>query len=305
MQKERFKRPEPGFSMYEGRTRGKRIKYTYSDDEDISFSDSTTRRSARNTGTTTPAETGPVTTSSGRQIRAPTRLNARESAPSSVKGESPEFEEELATGPNGRPKRSAAATGQSANGWTGSASRTREQTFGSDDEESEGDLGDDEEDADEHVPEESEEEDEFDEDEAMVDDDLDDSPSLVVKLSVTPPKLRTVLSPEPNGERTTPITVKGLPLPNAGDPDPPPAAASDTPAQLEPAPRVGETVEVKAPTMIQLQDSNQGSVSANDSALERPGSPPSISATSLALRGSPEKLHERPKAVAIGVEGRE
>lgn len=31
-----FSRPEPGFpSLYEGRTRGKKLKYTYSDDEDI------------------------------------------------------------------------------------------------------------------------------------------------------------------------------------------------------------------------------------------------------------------------------
>ncbi|CRG87102.1 hypothetical protein PISL3812_04117 [Talaromyces islandicus] len=68
-----FTRPEPGFSLYEGRTRGKKLKYTYSDDEDI-FSDDlpTTRRSARNaSGTTTPGEPlGPVFTASGRQVRA-------------------------------------------------------------------------------------------------------------------------------------------------------------------------------------------------------------------------------------------
>lgn len=68
-----FTRPEPGFSLYEGRTRGKKLKYTYSDDEDI-FSDDvpTTRRSARNvSGTATPGEPlGPVFTASGRQVRA-------------------------------------------------------------------------------------------------------------------------------------------------------------------------------------------------------------------------------------------
>ncbi|KKK27183.1 hypothetical protein ARAM_002816 [Aspergillus rambellii] len=68
-----FARPEPGFSLYEGRTRGKKLKYTYSDDEDI-FSDSlpSTRRSTRNTsGFSTPAEpTGPRFTTSGRQIRS-------------------------------------------------------------------------------------------------------------------------------------------------------------------------------------------------------------------------------------------
>ena len=49
MRKEQFRRPEPGFSLYEGRTRGKRIKYTFSDDEADFFSDSTgPRRSTRN-----------------------------------------------------------------------------------------------------------------------------------------------------------------------------------------------------------------------------------------------------------------
>ncbi|KAI9040239.1 uncharacterized protein KD926_008440 [Aspergillus affinis] len=68
-----FTRPEPGFSLYEGRTRGKKLKYTYSDDEDI-FSDGlpSTRRSTRNTsGVSTPPEpAGPRYTASGRQIRS-------------------------------------------------------------------------------------------------------------------------------------------------------------------------------------------------------------------------------------------
>ncbi|KAL3465800.1 hypothetical protein BJX64DRAFT_274893 [Aspergillus heterothallicus] len=68
-----FARPEPGFSLYEGRTRGKKLKYTYSDDEDI-FSDGlpAPRRSGRNTsGLSTPAEpAGPRFTASGRQIRS-------------------------------------------------------------------------------------------------------------------------------------------------------------------------------------------------------------------------------------------
>lgn len=58
--------------MYEGRTRGKKLKYTYSDDEDI-FSDGLpSRRSGRNTSTTaTPAEpTRTRYTASGRQIRS-------------------------------------------------------------------------------------------------------------------------------------------------------------------------------------------------------------------------------------------
>ncbi|OQO04587.1 hypothetical protein B0A48_09509 [Cryoendolithus antarcticus] len=62
-----FTRPEPGFSSYEGRTRGKRMRYTYDDEED---SDATsTRRSNRHSERNTPAATGPQYTSSGRQVR--------------------------------------------------------------------------------------------------------------------------------------------------------------------------------------------------------------------------------------------
>lgn len=173
------------------------MKYTYSDEEDVSYSDSTTRRSGRNTGTNTPAEAGPVTTSSGRQIRAPPRLNVTtgDSAPASVKGDTPDLDDENSVGPTGRPRRSAAAN-PGTNGWTGPESRSHHDGSADSDDESEGDFGDDEEDHDVHVPDESEEEDEYDEDEAMVDDDLDDQPrSLMVKLSVTPPQLRHVLAP--------------------------------------------------------------------------------------------------------------
>ncbi|EMC97428.1 hypothetical protein BAUCODRAFT_575349 [Baudoinia panamericana UAMH 10762] len=68
-----FTRPEPGFSLYEGRTRGKRMRYTY-DDEDQAFdSDATsTRRSNRPSARGTPlADSGPTYTASGRQIRQP------------------------------------------------------------------------------------------------------------------------------------------------------------------------------------------------------------------------------------------
>ncbi|KAJ5833749.1 hypothetical protein N7474_002060 [Penicillium riverlandense] len=65
-----FSRPEPGFSLYEGRTRGKRLKYTYSDDEDL-FSDGlpSTRRSNRNVPSADETD-GPRFTASGRQIRS-------------------------------------------------------------------------------------------------------------------------------------------------------------------------------------------------------------------------------------------
>jgi hypothetical protein len=67
--KQQFRRPEPGFSMYEGRTRGKRMKYTYSDEEDGTSDGDSVRRSTRHSGVATPAD-GPTFTASGRQVRS-------------------------------------------------------------------------------------------------------------------------------------------------------------------------------------------------------------------------------------------
>ncbi|KOS19278.1 hypothetical protein ESCO_000707 [Escovopsis weberi] len=196
MRKEQFKRPEPGFSLYEGRTRGKRIKYTFSDDEDV-FSDSTGyRRSARNTGANTPAEiVAPTVTASGRTVKAPNRLNVAtgEDMPGSAQEVTSEADQEDSTGPTGRPRRSATKNSD-ANGRTCSDQPDEDDDMASDDEASDAGFGDDERDVDAQILEESEEEeDEFDEDEAMVEDDLDlDEPRrLVVKLSLTAPKLKT------------------------------------------------------------------------------------------------------------------
>jgi hypothetical protein len=57
-------------SLYEGRTRGKRTKYTFSDDEDMGSDEPSTKRS-RTSGISTPGESfGPVVTASGRQVKA-------------------------------------------------------------------------------------------------------------------------------------------------------------------------------------------------------------------------------------------
>ncbi|KAI1432288.1 hypothetical protein GGR50DRAFT_615966 [Xylaria sp. CBS 124048] len=194
MRKEQFKRPEPGFSMYEGRTRGKRMKYTYSDDDDY-YSDSTTRRSTRNTGTHTPAEpAGPVTTASGRQVKAPSRMTVDASNNIVTTNATQETRDtrskEASVGPGGRPKRSAALN-HGTNGWTKSKKRAyNSDEDDTDDEASEPDLGDDD-DEDEHVPDadtdNEDDDDEVDEDEDMADDELDDNPkSMVVKLKYSP-----------------------------------------------------------------------------------------------------------------------
>ena len=68
-----FTRPEPGFGIYEGRTRGKRMRYTYDEEDAGDDSDNTSnRRSTRNqSARSTPFETGPQFSSSGRQIKQP------------------------------------------------------------------------------------------------------------------------------------------------------------------------------------------------------------------------------------------
>lgn len=68
MQRARFTRPELGLSLYEGRTRGKRMRYTF-DDEAEDSDDFSLRRSGRNSDRSTPGEAGPTVTASGRQVR--------------------------------------------------------------------------------------------------------------------------------------------------------------------------------------------------------------------------------------------
>lgn len=292
MRKEQFKRPEPGFSIYEGRTRGKRIKYTFSDEEDI-FSDSTGHRhSTRNTGTNTPAETGPVTTSSGRQIRAPSRLNAPmgDSAPGSVQSDTPEGEKESSVGPTGRPRRSAAVT-QDANGWTESKTGSHRNASADSDEESEAEFGDDEDDADAQIPEESEEEDDFNEDEAMVDDDLDDQPrSLIVKLAITAPTLKRVLTPNDQASNILPKPDNKDCKMSTDKSDGKLMDMADAPSPNHETISKKETEVTLTPTSDNKdrgRDINMGAVShAIENQLSI--SPPAPS-TSLAFRGSPEK----------------
>jgi hypothetical protein len=284
MRKEQFKRPEPGFSLYEGRTRGKRMKYTYSDDEDIFGSDSTTRRSARNTGTHTPAETGPVTTSSGRQIRAPTRLNAGtgDSAPASVHGDTSEVENDGPVGRGGRPRR-AAAINHGSNGWDGDTARSKTNED-SDEEESEAEFGDDEDDVDVQVPEESEDEDEdeFDEDEAMEDEDLDTGPtSHIVKLSVSPPKLRTLLDPTEAVGEGRDTTREASPSARA--------------KEAKPDVTDGSTVDMTAAVKTTINAASPPKPPVPGGGAEALGNrPPSaVAETALAFRGSPEKPQPR------------
>lgn len=101
--------------MYEGRTRGKKLKYTYSEDEDIFSDDLPSRRSARNASSTmAPAEPSrPRFTASGRQIRSRAGGMYGEALLSGQREDSEYDEEE----DEGRPQR--ARTSTHPNGYSG------------------------------------------------------------------------------------------------------------------------------------------------------------------------------------------
>lgn len=100
------------------------MKYTFSDEDDEGYSDATsTRRSARNTGTHTPAEpAGPTITQSGRQVKSRQGGAYGESMLSgqgtNAEAGSDESEEVV----SGRPRR-AAAVNHSKNGWPAKGGR--------------------------------------------------------------------------------------------------------------------------------------------------------------------------------------
>ena len=235
------------------------------------FSDFSVRRSARNTGTSTPTEQ--VTTLSGRQVRAPTRLGPDgESVQGDVSGGSGR---EDSVRPNGRPTR-AATRAQAANGW---GSRNGD-SMGDDDENeaSEPDYGDEEGD-DEHVPDESnDDEEDFDEEE-FLDEDLDvqGDRSLVVKLAVPASKLRGLTpaglpSPVNETKDVHDIDMKDAPTEEK-------VTGSELPKQLTPE------ATIKA-------DSENGSRT----------SAAGVTATPLAFRGSPEKPQAAPQSAPIETE---
>ncbi|PHH82692.1 hypothetical protein CDD82_5142 [Ophiocordyceps australis] len=291
MRKEQFKRPEPGFSLYEGRTRGKRMKYTYSDEEDTLSDSTTNRRSARNTGATTPAAMGPVTTTSGRQVRAPPRLNMLGEGVASGGGKVEGSATDNEVGPSGRPRRTAAIN-HGINGWAGNKSRQRASDDS--DEESDMEFGDDEDeaDADAQIVDESDDEDEFDEDEIMADDDLgEQAQSLVVKFSVTPPKLRTVLTHVGQAFNV-------LPTPETQDEGFIKSSGPETPLAPRDDMPVRESISVAAVSPMHNAD-----MSPTNSGKQRQATPPlqpldedarlqmapAAPSPSLVWRGSPEK----------------
>lgn len=327
MRKEQFRRPEPGFSLYEGRTRGKRMKYTYSDDEADFYSDSTTRRSTRNTRHHTPAEpSGPTTTASGRQVRAPTRLNAENpsngvpSASTSVQGDGEDSEMQHVSR-SGRPQRSA-ATNHSMNGWATGSKKRKSDEYESDESEEEGsepDFGDDEED--DHVPDESEEDEEEFEEEGLADEELADveNPSLVFKFPIRVSfdensKVQQMPGPPvaPDNHKHPRAAHRNVVVsedsetsgaspeePIAAEPEPPAAEVISvatkrtTPADSQAVANTGKPAE----TTEKSGDGGDQPMTDAGTVIESPPTPSREQATSLAIRGSPEVTKAVPRPI--------
>ncbi|CAD0110179.1 unnamed protein product [Aureobasidium uvarum] len=201
--KAQFTKPELGFSLYEGRTRGKRIRYTYSDNEDES--DATgSRRSARHSGHSTPADSGPVVTASGRQVR-PARTGIYGESLLSGQAETPDYAASETSRTSGRATRNSTRLSP-----LNEDRKRKSRGYNSMDEDSdeddapssgnEWDGGDDDDDN---------EEDDVDmadgEDEDDMDLDQDAKRSLIVKLKVRKPQ-------EPVKTETAPVEEKPPPI---------------------------------------------------------------------------------------------
>lgn len=188
-----FSRPEAGFGLYEGRTRGKRLRYTYEDGVD-EFEDS--EASLRRSGRSTPAfdDGGPVVTSSGRQVKSrlggmygetlsidQRREAERDRVPSSAQSEDTD---DMVVGANGRPlrksiptKRAAAARGRYADGLESESETDGDAEPSADEWNGDVDEPDEESDADA----EGDDDDDLDEDDELMDDGGTQE-SLVVQL---------------------------------------------------------------------------------------------------------------------------
>jgi hypothetical protein len=282
------------------------MKYTYSDEEDDIYSDSTTtRRSTRNTGTHTPAEpSGPTITQSGRQVKSRHGGAYGESIlsgthrPALSAGGFEGTSEEPEDGSSGRPRRGAAAA--ATNGWTAKGGRhiegyndVDEMTSEDEGDASEQDYGDDEE---EDVLLESDVDDPddlTDEEEGL--DEAGEKKKLIVKLPVkTPtPERKTITKHRMTPEKESPNL-----------------------SALDPSTASNENVSGSKPTKLNganptAVDTKQNTKPTPDSAM-KPTSPPPKSPprqtqepplSSLAFRGSPEKLPAFPPSVDVGFAG--
>ena len=139
--------------MYEGRTRGKRMRYTYDEAEDEdeedneNFSDATSaRRSARQSGRSTPADIGPQYTASGRQVKprqggeyGASLLSRSAETPDEL---GPDYTESKDASDSEQPVRGGARAGRATRGAANGGSSLKKRKRINDDDEDEGSLDD-------------------------------------------------------------------------------------------------------------------------------------------------------------------
>jgi hypothetical protein len=293
------------------------MKYTYSDEEDDGYSDTTSRRSTRNTGTHTPAEpAGPTVTLSGRQVRSrqggtygESMLSGTHTPAVAVGGNDGASDDHNDDGDvvGRRPRRTAAVQGQIGykSGGLHIEGYNSVDEMDDEDDASEQDYGDDEED--DHVSIESDVEESEDlshDDEEMEDDLMDDAGrkrSLVVKLPVktpTPEKKATItrtLTPDEKGAEP----IKRMTLDNSV---PKIEGKVGISAREE---RVPQAAPARSTHVIPKESSStESSKPINmpaQSDINRMH--PSPLSPSLAYRGSPEKPHTFPAPINVSHSG--
>jgi hypothetical protein len=285
------------------------MKYTYSDEEDDIYSDSTSaRRSTRNTGTHTPAEhNGPIVTQSGRQVRSrhggaygESILSETHPPPIAAGGFDGTSEELEGDGSGGRPRRAAAAVAAATNGWAAKGGRhiegynnVDEMTSDDEGDASEQDYGDDEEedaislgtDVDDEMTDEDEELDE-----------VGEKKKLIVKLPVKTP------TPEK-------IMTTKLPLTPQEDFTKPAGLFSSTSSNENASTGISNAASGADPTTVDSKENAQPpSISDTVNRATNPISvPPETSSyqpqtaplSPLAFRGSPEKPPAFPSSVDV------
>ncbi|KAF3482428.1 uncharacterized protein GIQ15_05187 [Arthroderma uncinatum] len=266
-----FARPEPGFSLYEGRTRGKRIKYTFSDDDDFSSEAFPSRKSTRNQSraSSPPDNAGPTFTASGRQVRSRVGgmygqtvlgkrpLDATDDEPSSnpAGGEDGGME-------NGRSRRSR--RDNRSNGWEGSTPSDAFDSAGDSEGEDEHEAASSENEWDEDADLAADDEDE---DEAALSDadsftadlDLDRNKTLVVKLRYGNGNGVAAKSPQAGSDQVKPMIQEATNNINT-----PAAMSTEVPANNQSLKAAGELP--KAPYAVEIPKSG---FSGNDPALKQ------------------------------------
>ncbi|KAE8446129.1 hypothetical protein EG329_012500 [Mollisiaceae sp. DMI_Dod_QoI] len=303
IRKQQFKRPDYSASLYEGRTRGKRVRYTYSDedpDEGV-YSDATsTRRSTRNTGTHTPVEvSGPTVTQSGRQVKSRQGGAYGESMLSGTHpitagaydGTSEEPENEIGT--SGRPRRAAAVNhvthpypktkgGRHIEGYN----NVDEMTSDNEEDASEQDYGDDEEE-DDHV---SLASDGDDQEDPTEDEDMEDiePKKLIVKLPVkTPtPERKTIIKLRLSPEKDKDSKTNGL-FSKSSNIDQANTTKLGQPSDHVSSPDIKENIRPAAAS-ADVKSASESSRPISTTIDMAPKSPQAVKSP-LAFRGSPEK----------------